>query len=283
MARQGSPKRTRLGLPYKRREMLFLTGAAAAASTAKGAPEQAAQARPAVATDSRLVRLAARPAPMVIDTAKTALIVVDMQNDFGAKGGMFDLAGIDITMIQAAVGPTAKALASARESGMKIVYLKMGFRPDLSDLSRSDRGRAGQSKMGFGKRVTVPGGGEGRIMIRDTWNTDILPALKPQPQDTVIYKHRFSGFYQTDLDTVLRQSGIKYLVFTGCTTSVCVESTLRDAMFRDYDCVVLADCTAEPIGHGLPRTNHEASLLLIETRFGWVSGSAEFLGRVPTT
>ena len=71
--------------------------------------------------------------------------------------------------------------------------------------------------------------------------------------------------------------GIQYLIVTGCTTSVCVESTVRDAMFRDYACVSLADCMAEPIGHGLPRSNHEASLMLMQILFGWVSTADEFI------
>jgi ureidoacrylate peracid hydrolase len=117
-------------------------------------------------------------------------------------------------------------------------------------------------------------------LIRDTWNTDILPELAPAPGEVVLYKHRFSGFFETQLDAVLKQNGIKYLIITGCTTSVCVESTIRDAMFRDYSCVLLADCTGEPIGHELPRTNHEASLLLIERLFGWVSRSDAFLSAI---
>jgi ureidoacrylate peracid hydrolase len=75
------------------------------------------------------------------------------------------------------------------------------------------------------------------------------------------------------LDDLLRRLGVRYLLVTGCTTSVCVESTVRDAMFHDYSCIVLEDCTAEPIGAGLPRTNHDASLLVIETLFGWVSNA----------
>ena len=85
------------------------------------------------------------------------------------------------------------------------------------------------------------------------------------------------GFYQTNLDAILKQLEIKFLIVTGCTTSVCVESTVRDAMFRDYSCVLLADCMGEPIGYGLPRSNHEASLLVIQTLFGWVSDSEEFI------
>ena len=92
----------------------------------------------------------------------------------------------------------------------------------------------------------------------------------------MVDKHRFSGFFETNLDTLLKDLGVTFLVFTGCTTSVCVESTLRDAFFRDYRCLLLEDCTAEPIGDGLPRGNHEATLLLVEVLFGWVSDSAAF-------
>ena len=227
---------------------------------------------------SQVVRMDAKPEPVAIDTARTAVIVVDMQNDFGAKGGIFDRAGIDISMTQRAIDPTARVLAAARRTGVKIVYLKMGFRPDLSDLGPSDSPNWMRHMLfGVGETIRASDGTESRILIRDTWNTDIVPELAPQADDVVIYKHRFSGFYQTDLDAILKQLGVKYLIVTGCTTSVCVESTVRDAMFRDYACVLLADCMGEPIGHGLPRSNHEASLLVIQTLFGWVSGSDEFI------
>jgi ureidoacrylate peracid hydrolase len=130
---------------------------------------------------------------------------------------------------------------------------------------------------GVGQKVLTPDGTEGRFLIRDTWNTDIVSELKPKTEDRVLYKHRFSGFFETELDDVLRHLGIKYLVVTGCTTSVCVESTVRDAMFRDYSCVLLEDCMCEPIGNGLPRSNHDASLLTMQTLFGWVSKSEEFV------
>jgi ureidoacrylate peracid hydrolase len=77
-------------------------------------------------------------------------------------------------------------------------------------------------------------------LIRDTWNTDVIKELRPQPEDVVLYKRRFSGFYETELDDILRRLGIRNLIFTGCTTSVCVDSTIRDAMFRDYRCLLLA-------------------------------------------
>jgi ureidoacrylate peracid hydrolase len=116
----------------------------------------------------------------------------------------------------------------------------------------------------------------GAAMSETSAATDIHPAVAPQPGDIVVYKHRFSGFFETDLDAVLQDLGVTSLVFTGCTTSVCVESTLRDAFFRDYRCLLLEDCTAEPIGSDLPQTNHDASVRVIETLFGWVSDGAAF-------
>ena len=212
------------------------------------------------ATKSRVVRLDARPEPIAIDTASTAVIVVDMQNDFGAKGGLFDRAGIDIAGIQKVIVPTSKVLTSARNAGVKIIYLKMGFRPDLSDLGAPDSvNRVRHLRAGVGQTVRAPDGSESRILIRDTWNTEIVPELTPQADDVILYKTRFSGFYDTDLDATLQKLGMKYLIITGCTTSICVESTVRDAMFRDYLCLVLADCVSEPIGYDLPRSNHEAS------------------------
>ena len=226
----------------------------------------------------RGVTLVAKPAPITFDLAKTVVMVVDMQNDFGSKGGMFDRAGFDISIIQRAVPPTAKVLAAARNAGIKIIYLKMGFRPDLSDLGAPDSpNRVGHHAIGVGTAVRAPNGAQSRILVRDTWNTEIVDELRPQPSDIVLYKHRYSRFFQTDLDERLKRLGARYIIFTGCTTSVCVESTLRDAVFRDYSPVVLADCTGEVVGCDLPRTNHEASLLLIEKRFGWVSSSEEFV------
>jgi ureidoacrylate peracid hydrolase len=231
---------------------------------------------------NEMVTLDAKPEPIAIDPTRSAVIVVDMENDFAAKGGMFDRAGVDISGAQKAIAPIAKVLAAARQAGLKIVYLKMGYRPDLSDLGTADSvNRTRHLKFGVGQKIQAPDGRESRLLIRDTWDTDIVPELKPQPSDMVIYKTRFSGFYQTDLDATLKKLGVKYLIVTGVTTSICVESTVRDAMFRDYLCVMLRDCMSEPIGHDLPRTNHEASLLNAEVLLGWVSDSERFLKAFP--
>ncbi len=228
---------------------------------------------------TQLVTLDAKPEPITIDPTKTAVIVVDMQNDFGSKGGMFERVGNDISGIQKAVAPTAGVLAAARRLGIKIVYLKMGYRSDLSDLGApgAKNRLLHEQRLGVGQTMKAPDGKEYRVLIRDTWGTDIVDELKPQPEDIVMYKHRYSGFYQTDLDLVLKKAGIKHLVVTGCTTSICVESTIRDAFFRDYLCVLLTDCTSEPIAHDASRSNHDATICLMELMFGWVSTSEQFL------
>jgi nicotinamidase-related amidase len=225
----------------------------------------------------------AEPEPFRINTGATAVLVVDMQNDFGSKDGMLDRAGIPIGDIQRAIGPTSAALAAARRAGIKVVYLKMGYRSDLSDLGGPDSpNRLSHERFGVGKAITRADGGSYHILVRDEWGTDIVDELKPDPGEVVVYKTRFSGFYQTDLDDILRAAGVKSLIVTGCTTSICVESTLRDAFFRDYRCLLIQDCTAEPIGSDLTRSNHEATILLARTVFGAVSTSERFVAALDT-
>ncbi len=238
----------------------------------------AARAGEGQSATNEAITLNAKPEPLAIEPRRAAVIVVDMQNDFGAKGGMFDRAGIDISGIQAAVAPTARVLGAARGASVHVVYLKMGYRQDLSDLGAPGSvNRDRHERLGVGTRIQAPDGRDSRILIRDTWNTDILPDLTPQSGDEVLYKTRFSGFYGTDLDARLKARNVRDLIITGCTTSVCVESTLRDAMFRDYRCVLLTDCMSEPIGNGSGRSNHEASLLVTEVLLGWTSTSDVFV------
>ncbi len=228
----------------------------------------------AAASGSRRFTLEARPAPVTLDTSACAVIVVDMQNDFASRGGMLDLAGADISGIQRAVPSMARALTTARAAGIRVIYLKMGFSPDLADIGAPDSvNRTMHLALGVGQTVSTPDGGQGRILVRDTWKTDIIPALTPHPGDMVLYKTRFSGFYKTDLHERLQAAGMHQLLVIGCTTSVCVESTIRDAMFRDYQPVVLSDCTQEIVGADRAYPNHRATLDLIEARLGWVSSS----------
>jgi ureidoacrylate peracid hydrolase len=219
-----------------------------------------------------MVRLDARPGPLDLDPRRVGMIVIDAQNDFASAGGMFERAGIDISGIAAAAQATRPVLAVVRAAGIPVVYLNMEHAPDLSDAGPPEGPhRVKHGPLALGDSVDAPDGSSSRILVRDTWNTRNVPELAPEPGDIVVSKHRYSGFFETDLDDVLRGLGVTHLLVAGCTTSVCVESTVRDATFRDYTCVVLEDCTAEPLG------THEASLKVIETLFGWVSTSAALL------
>jgi ureidoacrylate peracid hydrolase len=128
----------------------------------------------------------AEPEPLTVHCSETAVIVVDMQNDFCSKGGLFDRAGINISAVRKAVGPTRKVLSAARESGIKIVYLKMGFRADLSDLGHTDSvNRVRHLQLGVGQPSLVADSSQGRFLICNTWNTDVIDELRPQPADNL--------------------------------------------------------------------------------------------------
>jgi ureidoacrylate peracid hydrolase len=233
------------------------------------------------------ITLEARPQPIHLPLSQTAVLVVDMQNDFAMEGGLFERAGIDISTIRATVAPTARVLTSARTAGLPIVYIQAAFRPNLSDLYQPGSPlRERFLAYDVGEPARSPDGRLGRILIRDTWNTEIIDELKPETNDVVVVKHGFGSFHETELDAVLKGLGVKYLIVTGCTTSVCVETAIREAHVRDYACILLEDCTAEPIGAGAPgyigapstggmpgSGNYAATLLLVQTTFGWVSNS----------
>jgi ureidoacrylate peracid hydrolase len=230
---------------------------------------------------SRMIEVAARPAPCQFDLDAAAVVVVDMQNDFGAAGGMFDQAGIDIAPIAALTPRIRRVLDAARQHGVPVIYLKMAFLADLTDAGYPDSPTWRKHvPLRAGADVTAPDGSPSRILVRDTWNTEIVDELHPEPGDLVIYKNRYSGFYDTELETSLRALDTTSLIVVGATTSVCVDSTVRDAVFRDFHCIVLEDCTAEPIAADAPRSNHEATLLTLELLFANVTSSESLLAAI---
>ena len=173
-----------------------------------------------------------------------------MQNDFGAKGGMFNRAGIDISPIERAVPPTMRALAAARLAAIPIVYLKMQHTADLANAGRPMCPHGSNTvRWAWARRLNCLTAGPAASSSKTHGTRKYGQFLAPQEGDVILPKHRYSGFFETGLDQILRDRGIEYLVVTGCTTSVCVELTIRDAMFRDYHCLLLEDCTGEPIAN----------------------------------
>jgi nicotinamidase-related amidase len=217
----------------------------------------------------RMIRVEAEPAPIDIDLARTALIIIDMQRDFLEAGGFGEALGNDVSRLAAAVAPCRKVLDAARHAGMLIIHTREGHRPDLADapLAKIERGAPSM-------RIGAPGP-MGRILIRGEPGHDIIPELYPAPGEPVIDKPGKGAFYQTDLALVLQNNGIEFLVVCGVTTEVCVNTTVREANDRGYRCIVLGDCCASYFPEF-----HEAGLAMIKAQggiFGWVSGSQEFL------
>ena len=209
-------------------------------------------------------KLNARPEPIDVDFRKSALIVVDMQNAFAAKKGMLDLAGMDISDAPRVVRSIQDVVAGARRVNIPVVFLQMGYQPDLSDSG-------GESSPNWHKELALRMMNcrpemRGKLLIEGTWDFAIVDALQPGPGDIVIRKTRYSGFTNPELDRELRARGIRYLFFTGIATNVCVESTLRHAFFLDYFPILIADATM-PAG---PDSMQQATEFNVESYFGWI-------------
>jgi nicotinamidase-related amidase len=221
------------------------------------------------------LRIEAEPAPIDVDTARAALIIIDMQRDFLEPGGFGEALGNDVSRLAAAVAPCRKVLAAARYAGMLVIHTREGHRPDLSDAPRAKIERGAPSM-----RIGAPGP-MGRILVRGEPGHDIIPELYPAPGEPVIDKPGKGAFYQTDLSLLLRNNAIDTLVVCGVTTEVCVNTTVREANDRGYRCIVLGDCCASYFPHF-----HDAGLAMIKAQggiFGWVSTSEDFLVALPAS
>jgi ureidoacrylate peracid hydrolase len=217
-----------------------------------------------------MTKLNARPDPVEVDFAKSALIVVDVQNAFASKKGMLDLAGLDISDAPRVVQAVKEVVDSARQAGLPIVYLQMGYQPDLSDGGGPESPNW-HKELGI-RMMNCQPELKGKLVTVGSWDFDIVDEIKPKPDDLVIVKTRYSGFARTPLDEELRKRGIRYLFFTGIATNVCVESTLRDAFFLDYWPILIADAAM-----GSQPQMHEATLHNVEAFFGWTIPAAEFM------
>ena len=220
-------------------------------------------------TYSQIISVAAEPYPFEFSPATCALLIIDLQRDFLEAGGFGAMLGNDVSQLRRTIQPNQRLLAAWRAKGLVVMHTREGHRPDLSCLPRAKKIR-GRSPLTIGDQ-----GPMGRILVRGEAGHEIVPELSPQDDEAVIDKPGKGAFYATDLHTILQNRGIRQLIVTGVTTEVCVNTTVREANDRGYDCLVLEDC----VGSYLPDM-HAAGLKMITEQggiFGWVSHSNQLL------
>jgi nicotinamidase-related amidase len=217
--------------------------------------------------EPRVVPLAATPQPVEIDLATTALVVVDMQNDFLHPEGWFAARGIDGTAVLAVVPAVERLTSAVRRAGIPVIWLNWGVRSDGANLPQTFVAKARSD--GAGAYAEPSPSGRGHILVRDEWGAATIEELTTSPDDIVVHKHRLSGFWDNEFDSILRRRGITTLLFAGINIDRCVFSTLQDAHFLGYDCVLVEDACATVS----PDFVRDAVLYLVRLLHGVVANS----------
>ncbi len=213
-----------------------------------------------------------RPEPIELPLARSAVIVVDLQNGYASPGGYRDLYGRDMSESAKVVANSVRVIDAARAAGMTIVFLQNGW--DLEQKTTGGPDSPNWHKSNPLKLMRTRAELAGKILTHGSWDYALVPALAPQSADLIVEKARYGGFTGTALDALLRARDIRHLVFVGIATNVCVESTLREAFHREYFCVLVEDAT-----HASgPPPIQAAVVYSVETFLGWVTSTESFCG-----
>jgi len=210
--------------------------------------------------------LQAEPEPLEIDLQRTAVIVIDMQHAFVSEGGMYDLWGRDISKIPQIIEPIRKITSTARAKDIKVIFVAHHHSPDLHDSG-------GPNSPAWYKRTLTDYRRQPKLKDKlnfaGTWGAEIIEELKPCQGDLFVVKPRYSAFFGTNLDMILRTYNLKYLVFVGVATNICVEASIRDAYNLDYFSILISDAT---MNTG-PSFMQEATMFNIKICYGWVTNT----------
>lgn len=220
-------------------------------------------------TPNTIISVEAEPYAFEFQPTTCALLIIDMQRDFLEPGGFGEMLGNDVSQLRGTIEPNKRLLNVWRARGWHVIHTREGHRPDLGCLPPAKKIR-GRSPTSIGDQ-----GPMGRILVRGEAGHDIIPELYPQFGEAVIDKPGKGAFYATDLHAILMNRGVKQLIVTGVTTEVCVNTTVREANDRGYDCLVPSDC----VGSYFPEFQ-EMGLKMIKAQggiFGWVSHSDRIL------
>jgi biuret amidohydrolase len=223
----------------------------------------------AMGINGKSLNIEAEPYSFELTPAKCALLIIDLQRDFMEPGGFGEMLGNDVAQLRGVIEPNQRLLGAWRSAGLPVIHTREGHRPDLSDLPPAKKVR------GKGKTTIGDPGPMGRILIRGQLGHDIIPEVYPAPGEVVIDKPGKGAFFATDLQAILQNLGIQQLIVTGVTTEVCVNTTVREANDRGYNCLVPSDC----VGSYFPEFQ-EMGLKMIKAQggiFGWVTHSEKIL------
>lgn len=220
----------------------------------------------------RPLTLLTEPQTVTIDLERTALLIIDMQNDFCAPGGWVDHLGVDYTPDRAPIEPLQRLVPALRRAGASIVWVNWGNRPDLANMPPNQIHLYKPKGAGVGLGDPLPGSGA-PVLQKDSWAAAVVDELAPAPEDLRVDKYRISGFWDTPLDSILRNREVRTVLFAGVNTDQCVLCTLQDANFLGYGCVLVSDCCATTS----PAYCTEATLFNVKKCFGFVTDSAGIL------
>ena len=222
---------------------------------------------------SAVAVVAASPQRIRLDLCRTACIVIDMQNDFCAPGGWLDHIGVDIAPARRPIAPLQRLLPVLRTARVPVIWLNWGNRPDRLNLSPALLHVYKPNGHGVGLGDPLPRSGA-PVLQKGSWAAAIVDELVPADGDIHVDKYRMSGFWDTPLDSILRNLGITTVLFAGVNLDQCVMCTLQDANFLGYDCILLEDCAATTS----PDFCREATLYNVKQCFGFVAGSTALAG-----
>ncbi|WP_016949435.1 cysteine hydrolase family protein [Anabaena sp. PCC 7108] len=203
-----------------------------------------------------------------LDLAKTAIIIIDMQNDFCHPDGWLAHIGVDVTPASQPIEPLQKLLPQLRAANVPVIWLNWGNRPDLLNISAALLHVYNPTGDGVGLGHPLPSNGE-KVLMAGSWAAAVVDELQQLPDDISVDKYRMSGFWDTSLDSILRNLGITTILFAGVNADQCVLTTLCDANFLGYDCILVKDCTATTS----PEYCWLATLYNVNQCFGFVTDS----------
>jgi nicotinamidase-related amidase len=216
--------------------------------------------------ESHIVTLATETKTLRLDLAKTAILAIDMQNDFCHPDGWLAHIGVDVTPARSPIEPLKTLLPQLRAANIPVIWVNWGNRPDLMNISASSRHVYNPTGVGVGLGDPLPKNGA-KVLMAGSWAAAVVDELDQKPEDICVDKYRMSGFWDTPLDSILRNLGKTTLLFAGVNADQCVMATLQDANFLGYDCILVKDCTATTS----PEYCWLATLYNVKQCFGFVT------------